>query len=247
MSSHDQLPEYLANSIKARKAVAQTVFPDKRPAAFFDFDGSLIDGDMTEGKRSGANPYAGLVDRAILDGFFAEFKGEEGRRQFWQVYDGGFNNSEEAYAWVDILVSAQKNLLQEYIAGHIKEIVERSLFAFARQLLNFCDHEEIEPFIISASPHVFVKELYSCLAFKRENLFGFCVDNTVHNAQGKESRLNELCESRELFPALALGNKWQWDGLMLRRACEEGGVGILVNESEPKDFAHPSLYCFDIR
>lgn len=247
MSSHDQLPEYLTTSIRARKAVAQMVFPDRRLAAFFDFDGSLIDGDMTEGKRSGENTYAGLVDRAILDGLFAEFKGEEGRRQFWQLYEGGFNNTEEAYAWVDALVSAQKNLLQEYIAGHIKEIVGQSLFSFARHLLAFCEKESIEPFIVSASPHVFVKELYSCLSLKRENLFGFCVDNTVHNAQGKESRVNMLCDSRALFPMLALGNKWQWDGLMIRKACEEGGVGILVNESVPNDFEHPSLCCFNIR
>jgi len=248
MSTYSYLPQFLTESLRTRHSLGKTQFPGKRGAAFFDFDGSLIDGDMTEGKRKGEILYQGLVDRAILAGLIPDFQGEAGLNKFWSYYDA--LATEDSYLWVDSLVSAVEKSnegdFRNFVIHHLKDIVGRNIFSFAREILDFCSGEEIEPFVVSASPHFFVEQLHHCLDLKQENLFGLCVDDIAHNAQGKAKRLNRLCEARSLFPILALGNKWQWDGLMIQRTCEEGGVGILVNETSPKHYQHDFLYCLEV-
>jgi phosphoserine phosphatase len=248
-SPHSHLPQFLIETIRKRHMMIKAQFSAKKGAAFFDFDGSLIDGDITEGKRKGESLYAGLVDRAILAGLVPEFVGEEGLKKFWSSYDA-ITSAEDAYLWVDQLVSKVENSkaedFQNFMIQHLTDIVEKNLFSFARELLDFCISENIEPFVVSASPHLFVEQLHHCLPLKRENLFGLYVNGIAHNAVGKAKRVEKLCESRSLYPLLALGNKWQWDGLMIQKACDEGGVGILVNETSPKTYDHEFLYCLDV-
>lgn len=255
---HSKIPKFLKDAILQKKELARYKSPSLQPAAFLDFDGSLIEGDITEGKRNGQNPYMGLMDLAILGGYIPGFKGTEGLQMFWEKYEKEFPKQEDAYMWAAQLVSnlagEEDRTLKVFVKNHLCELIDKYFFSFARDLLNFCTEHDIVPIVVSASPHYFVQELYYCLPIASENLFGMngrlqngtLLDPLAHDAEGKEQRLQDLCSSRELFPLLAMGNKWRWDGKMIRKTCEEGGVGLLVNEGGPSNYTHPSLFYFKI-
>ncbi len=255
---HETLPDFFKNALLDRKASMQKKFPQRRAAAFLDFDGTLIEGDITEGKKSGQNPYMGLLDLAILGGYLPGFSGPDGLRAFWQKYEKEFPRQEDAYMWAAQLVANlstdEDKTLKDFVSHHLGQLVDLYFFKFARKLLEFCREEDIVPIVVSASPHYFVQELAHCLPIPRENLFGLngrldegkLVDPISHDAEGKELRVVELCAKRPLYPLLAIGNKWRWDGMMIRRVCEEGGVGLLVNEGGPSNYTHPSLFYFRI-
>ncbi len=257
-SIHGKLPTFLKDALREKKQFAQRKFPDLKAAAFLDFDGSLIDGDITEGQKKGARTYSGLIDLAILGGTIPGFEGQEGLQRFWHKYENDFSDMKAAYLWAGQLVANlahdEDRRLREVVIRHLGEMVEKYLFSFAHDLLMFCKTEEITPYVISASPHYFIQELGHFLPIAKENLFGLngrmqngeLVDTILHDAAGKEQRVVELCTSRSLYPLFALGNKWHWDGGMIRRTCEEGGVGLLVNEGAPSNYTHPSLYYFNI-
>ncbi len=256
---HTRVPDAVKQHVREQKALAQRQYPGKRPAAFLDLDGSLIEGDITEGKKGAEPAYLGLIDLAIMGGLIPGFSGAEGMRQFWQKYEKEFPRPEDAYLWASKLVAnlpEQEHLtLKEFIIRHLGDMVERYAFAFTHDLLGFCEEEAIVPYIISASPHYFVEELGRFLPIEMSNIFGFngkehegqLVDPMHHDAEGKEQRVRDLCASRPIYPLLALGNKWRWDGMMIRHTCESGGVGVLVNEERPSNFRHPRLHCFTIR
>ena len=255
---HDKLPGFFKEALLEKKKLAAQKFPKRQAAAFLDFDGSLIEGDITEGMKSGQNPYMGLLDLAILGGHIPEFSGPEGLLAFWKKYEGGFPSLEEAYMWAAQLVAnlstKEDHNLREFVSHHLCELVDKYLFSFARDLLDFCNEEDIIPIVVSASPHYFVKELSRCLPIAPENLFGLngrmqngkLVDEIAHDGEGKELRVKDLCAKRPIYPLLGMGNKWRWDGMMIRRACEDGGVGLLVNEGGPSNYTHPSLFYFKI-
>ncbi len=256
--AHSKVPQFLKEALREKKRLGQLRFPTRQPVAFLDFDGSLIEGDITEGKKTGRNTYLGLLDLAILGGTLPGFIGPEGLRQFWEKYERDFARPEEAYLWAGNLVAnlatEEDKTLREFIIHHLGEIVEKYFFSFAKDLLVFCEEEGIVPYVISASPHYFVQELGRFLPIASENLFGLngqmqdgaLVDPNAHDAPGKEQRVLALCASRPIYPLFALGNKWRWDGMMIRRTCEEGGIGLLVNEGGPSNYTHPCLYYFDI-
>lgn len=255
---HAKLPIFFKETLRDKIRLNEKKYPQKQPAAFLDFDGTLIEGDITEGKKGSHNAYMGLLDLAILGGTIPGFSGPEGLRSFWHKYENEFPRQEEAYLWAAQLVAnlsteEDKNL-KDFIKHHLKEIVSKYLFSFTHDLLEFCRSEGIVPIVVSASPHYFVQELSSCMPLAHENLFGLngkmhegsYVDSILHDAEGKEKRVVSLCEKRPLYPLLGMGNKWRWDGMMIRRVCEEGGLGLLVNEGGPSNYTHPSLFYFDI-
>lgn len=257
--THAKLPQFFKEAILEKQKAQRKKYPSHyKAAAFLDFDGSLIEGDITEGKRSGQNTYMGLLDLAIMGGMIPGFIGTEGLRAFWQKYEKEFPRPEEAYLWAAQLVSnlsdEHDHNLREFIQHHLGELVDKYLFSFARDLLDFCKEADIVPIVVSASPHFFVQELSSCMPIKREDLFGLSgrmesgnfIDPILHDSEGKEQRVLDLCAKRPLYPMLAMGNKWRWDGKMIQRVCAEGGVGLLVNEGGPSNYTHPSLFYFEI-
>jgi phosphoserine phosphatase len=254
-----KVPDFVKDALLEKIALAKKRSPELSPAAFLDFDGSLIDGDITEGKKKGEKTYLGLLDLAILAGALPGYSGPEGLRSFWEKYEKGFERTEDAYLWAGVVVAnlttPDDRTLKEVVIHHLRELVEKYLFAFAHDLFEFFKTHSVDAYVISASPHFFVEELGRYLPIPNANLFGIdgrmkdgeLIDKVVHDAEGKEQRVIELCKTRSIYPLFALGNKWRWDGLMIKKVCEEGGVGVLVNEAPPKDYSHPSLFCFEVR
>src|SRR3989338_7504275 len=108
---HSKLPHFFKDTLLEKKELARQKFPNRQPAAFLDFDGSLIEGDITEGKKSGQNTYLGLLDLAIMGGHIPGYNGTEGLHDFWKKYDSGFPTLEESYMWAAQLVA---NLSDEH-------------------------------------------------------------------------------------------------------------------------------------
>ena len=257
-SSYTRLPAILKNAILERLLSIRTTHPSLQAAAFLDLDGTLIEGDITEGKRNGKRPYVGLLDLAILGAYIEGYSGVDGLKAFWKKYKEDFHKPEDADLWTATLIakvrSPEDRNWKEFVKHHLSELVSQYLFEFTRDLFAFFSEHNIAPYVISASSHDFVQELHHCLPIPEENLFGLngrihngeLVDKIVHDGTGKEQRLKDLCSQRKLFPLFAMGNKWRWDGMMIRQACEQGGVGLLVNEGAPSNYTHRSLFYFPI-
>lgn len=253
---HSKLPDFFKESIRQKKKDLLQKSPKQRLAAFLDFDGSLIDGDITEGKKTEPS-YTGLLDRIIQKGALPGFAGPDGAQKFWFYYENN-KSPMEAWVWAATLIAnlppAEDAALKNIVRQHLGPMLDSFLFSFAHDLLDFCREEEIVPYVVSASPHYFIEEIGEFLPIDSKNLFGLngkkhnsmYVDSNPHDHAGKAKRVRDLCLTHQLSPLLAMGNKWRWDGGMIRTVCESGGVGLLVNEVMPKDFSHPALHCFSI-
>lgn len=253
---HSKLPDFFKESVRQKKKVLLQNFPNLQAAAFLDFDGSLIDGDITEGKKTDPG-FKGLLDRILERGALPGFVGPDGASKFWYYYENT-TSPMEAWVWAATLISnlppEEDAVLKSCVRQHLGHMLDKFLFSFTHDLLDFCREEKIVPYIVSASPHYFIEELGEFLPIESKNLFGLngkknkmtYVDSNPHDHAGKAKRVLDLCKTHPISPLLAMGNKWRWDGGMIRTVCENGGVGLLVNEGVPKDFSHPALHCLSI-
>ncbi|MBI2603718.1 MAG: hypothetical protein HYW48_11765 [Deltaproteobacteria bacterium] len=252
---YDCVPDFL------KEAVCKTMNSyrgDLIPAAFLDFDGTLIHGDITDGLREGPETYKGLLELAILAGLLPSYKGPEGVSQMLKdlLLEAQERNVPYIYAAKPVanLSSKDEAALQALVVHELGQMVERYLFSFTHDLFSFFKKEGIEPYVVSASPHVFVSELYQFTPIPKENLFGVNlnvkngkrVDGIDNHAEGKAERVYDMCMSRNLYPVLSLGNRWSSDGHMLQHVLDHEGIAALVNEPDNGHIAHDRLFHFQI-
>lgn len=207
-------------------------------AAFFDFDGTIIDGDISDGKY-GKNGFQGLSELCINKGVIPELKGDLGYVEYKEIREQEAkttNNYPYMYApnIFKGISNKEKSNIVSYIKEPIKNIIENNIFYFIKDTLDFCEKNNIAIYIVSASPHIFVQELGQFLNTPRENCFGIDVNNIndfINHAEGKAKRVKYICQKRNLIPILSIGNTWLSDGDMLMHVTKSGGVGILVNDN----------------
>ena len=77
----------LSTEILATAAALRTAHPEAEAVAFWDFDGTLFEGDCSEGFLSGdGTRIAGLAESAVLAGWSRQYPAEGGFDRFWQDY-----------------------------------------------------------------------------------------------------------------------------------------------------------------
>lgn len=228
--------------------------PKTHFVSFWDFDGTIIDGDISEGKKTDHRHgrYHGMVHRSIFSGLIDTYaSGEKGIADFFRDYRGDL----ESYYYLGGLYSnlsfERKSQIQQLTRDTYEE-VKKHFFDFSLDFLMFLFKEDIESYIISASPHIFVEEACEHLPVKREHIFGINldekdgkkVDPIFNYREGKRERaLNILQTHPHAFPILAVGNDWTADGSMIKLVCEKGGFGILINGlHDDNSYQHPNFY-----
>lgn len=254
--THSQVPSFLKEAIRSAK---QFYTGNAHPAAFLDFDGTLICGDITDGLRDGPDSYKGLLELAILADILPSYKGLDGVKQMLNALLLEAQECKVPYIYaakpVANLSAKDEAVLQHFVVKELETMVKRYLFAFSKDLFAFFETEGVRPFVVSASPHAFVSELFRYIPVPGENLFGVNltekhgrrVDHIDNHAGGKAERVRDLCSSRNLYPILSMGNKWSSDGHMLQYVLDNEGIAVLVNEPDNGHISKDRLFHICIR
>lgn len=232
---------------------AKRTHPSLKPAAFFDVDGTIIDGDITEG-HAGENGFTGLLEVCIRKGLVPGFSDPSALSRLREImHKEALVTDYYPYMYAANVFAGlserQKEAIRTFMAGPMQKIVSEHVFSFAAHTLEFCRAADIDVYFISASPHIFVYELGPYFSIPQAHCFGIDPDENsdfVNHAHGKAERVQYLCRKKQLKPVLSMGNRWQSDGAMLEHVVRSGGISVLVNDSE-NAVSSRSLMALDIR
>ena len=90
----------IADEILANVAKLKASDPLAEPMAFWDFDGTIVDGDISTGLvRDGKEVFPGLVRMAIEAGYSPVYRGKEGADLFMDVEYPRFSKIGKWLAW----------------------------------------------------------------------------------------------------------------------------------------------------
>jgi phosphoserine phosphatase len=204
---------------------------------FWDFDGTILAGDCSEGWISNSVPvYRGLAEQCILGGYSEIYQGPEGWRQFWEDYQRMDARPGHwlAYPFIpqmlrgavrkDIDVLAQRAFDKEF---------RHYFFAASVDMLRGCSAQGIEAHVISASAECFVRgaaaatgipapRMHGIRVFERDGRLTEELLYPVTWAEGKVRRIEAILEelrkpdpNREIFVLGAFGNSYSTDGPFL--------------------------------
>lgn len=251
----------VAEAIVMAALQMRRVRPEVVPVAFWDFDGTLLEGDCVDGfVRGDGAGYAGLVERAILAGLCPAYAGAEGVRRCERDFRAliGTEGKAVAYAFQSQifagvpepqLVAAARAVFDTELAGW--------LFAEAMACWRALERAGVRCWVLSASPEFFVRAAATHLGVPEERCTGMRLQREPDGrlrgelagpptvGDGKVRRMRQLLgemtdaePGRAFLPVAAFGNDLVSDGPMIeavRRADLPAGeaVGVYVNLPEP--------------
>lgn len=216
-------------------------------AVFMDFDGTIIDGDITEGQAPGPGRpgYVGLAEAAIRAGFAHQFSGDDGYRDFLVRYEEGVaRDPVEAYVWMSGLFCDlppdRAAGLERLVERHFRQVLAPHLFRSSVEVIRRLTAADVPVTVISASPHVFVQGARHVLPeIPPARLFGIdrsrdargrLRDPIVNHGEGKTLRLARLVAGRRVQVLAGFGNSWSTDGHFLRAVVNRWrGLGVMIN------------------
>ena len=238
--------------------------PQTQFISCWDFDGTLIKGDIGEGLHTGKQQdYYGLAEEAIIRGFIPKYPDRDALTLFWKDYKAIANKLSilTAYEYlVDCLYSIPAQRIEEFKALCIKLVDEHLssyFYGHTRDLMKALNKKNVFPVIVSASPQILIDAVVH--HFPVDPAFAFGVGNRVADkspfnyGEGKVTKLNSVCDTlklrygKKISPVFAIGDSWENDGAMMRLACQNGGLGLCINPSyTPEWVADFEIYCTKI-
>ena len=232
-------------------APAQTLF-----LAFWDFDGTILKGDCSEGLMDGDKPvYPGLAERLIESGHSRIYPPGTGVQAFWSDY----RHMEEtigpwlAYPYIpQMLRGANAEAVATLSREHFEAVLRRYYFAGSIELLNSLERNGVENHVISASADLFVDAAAPTLGLPPDRLNGITLrirdgvltEELVYPvtlAEGKTARLLEIVAKTRLrhpgAPIVVLagfGNSYRTDGPFLKHIATQSlssasPVSVMIN------------------
>ncbi len=252
----DQAPA-LEDWIIEQAGALRSAQPDAVPAAFWDFDGTLLEGDCSEGlaREDGAG-YPGLIELAIRHGFSGLYAGEDGVRQCLLDYAALIRNEGAAVAYTfaaKIFAGSPEAALVDLAREHFARVLAPWFYAGALTLWQALEAAGVRCHVISASADFFVKGAAASLGVPATRLHGLRLATDqegrltpdplrpITYGPGKVERLDQVLADpergeppRRLRPIVALGNDLKADGPLLEQVAKltlPAGrpTGVLVN------------------
>jgi phosphoserine phosphatase len=204
---------------------------------FWDFDGTILAGDCSEGWVSNNIPiYKGLAEQSILAGLSQTYQGAEGWRQFWEDYQRMDQRPGHwlAYPYIpQMLRGASRKNIDALAQRAFENEFRHYFFAASMEILRGISALGIEAHVVSASAECFVRGAASATGIPPQRMHGIRVAERdgqlteelvypVTWADGKvrciEGILEEFWKSdpkREVFVLGAFGNSYSTDGPFL--------------------------------
>jgi phosphoserine phosphatase len=147
--------------------------------AFWDFDGTTMKGDCSEGLREdGKMIYPGLAQVAIEHGLSEIYAREGGFEKFWNDYTNMDAHIGHwlAYPFIPQMLRGAKaeevrQLSRDYFAGTLSNYLRASSVRIIREI----ERGGVQSHIISASPELFVQGVSASLAIPTNHIHGIQV------------------------------------------------------------------------
>lgn len=232
---------------------------DAVPMAFWDFDGTIIKGDIGDGfEESDGRGYRGMIEASILAGLTSVYSGEPGVRQ-WRA---DYRHMAGIGAWlsqafdVQMYAGTRAADLEALCEGRIRdEGITAWYFVSSMAIWRALEKMGVENYIVSANIEPLMRGVAPSLGIPRERIrasrteiVGGRVTTKVlypiPYGPGKVDAVREFVQVRPHGVAVAgFGNSYRTDGDFLRYIRSQplpGGVkplAVMINGgAEPKAF-----------
>ena len=251
----DAAPETHADEVVAtilgNVAKLKAARPDAVPMAFWDFDGTIIKGDVSEGlDEDGVQKFKGLIEETILAGLSTTYKGPEG----WIRYrDRDYPRMKEIGRWLawpyngQIYKGVPAAKLDDFCHRKYDEVYRHWYFASSIKIMQALEKAGVENYVVSASPEIFVRNSDKTLGLPRERLrairiaidAGYMTTKIIYPVpydHGKVENVRELVLARPHGVAVAgFGNSYSTDGEFLKYIVTQSlpggakGFALMIN------------------
>ena len=229
--------------------------PAAVPMAFWDFDGTIIRGDISEGveKVDGrfVKLYKGLVERTIEAGLNTVYPAKGG----WEQYSNhDYPRMNEIGRWLSWPYNAQMYYgqsaaaLDAFCEAECEKVYRKWYFASSMKIWRALAKAGVENHVISASPEIFVRNTAKslgvqgcrCRGIRVVMDGGYLTSKIVYpipNGEGKVENLREFVLARPNGVAVAaFGNSYSTDGAFLRYVATQPslpggakGTAVMIN------------------
>jgi phosphoserine phosphatase len=233
--------------------------------AFWDFDGTILKGDCSEGLTEGGKPmYPGLAQVAIERGLSALYPPEGGFARFWTDYT---NMDARIGHWLaypfipQMLRGARADDVLQLSQAHFAGTMSNYLMASSAHIIHALEAGGVECHIISASADLFVKGAAGSLGLPVQHIHGIEVqtrdgrltEELVYPVTwniGKRDRVQKIVAELErqpnhpkVFVLAGFGDSYNTDGPFLKHIATQtlpGGKPIAVyydgSATEPPEY-----------
>ncbi len=232
--------------------------------SFWDFDGTIIHGDITDGltKEDGQVVYHGLQQVAIEAGLSGRYLGDDGFTRYQRDYaaveaQAGY---EPAYRFIPkAFAGTHPREFEELVERHFEETLSHYFFSASVAMLDHLREHDIETHIVSASPHIFVRGAAKSLDIPEEWIHGVQVELDAGGAlsdriaepfpyaAGKTAVIQQVVaetKAREgteyVYVIAGFGNSPHTDGHFLdfvagQRLPDGRPLAVMINGGEPEN------------
>ncbi len=224
--------------------------------AFWDFDGTILHGDITEGlSEGGVNRYKGLQESVMEAGLAPRYSGAAGFERYRREYlrlerDRGYRI---AYGFIArALAGGSAARIQALAAGQFEARFAPYYFQSSVDIFRRLEADGVRNYIISASPELYVKAAASSLGVAPDRLYGVATEiendvisdrliEPVHWADGKIERIRLLLDqiraaenADQVYAIAAFGNSPHSDGPFLKYIAEQrlparSAISVMIN------------------
>jgi len=232
--------------------------------AFWDFDGTTMKGDCSEGLREdGKMIYAGLAQIAIEHGLSEIYPREGGFEKFWNDYTNMDTRVGHwlAYPFIPQMLRGAKagdvlQLSRDYFAGTLSNYLRASSVRIIREI----ERGGVQSHIISASPELFVQGVSASLAIPTNHIHGIQVrvrdgrltEEIVYPVTwniGKRQKVQEIVAqtqreqpAKSVFVLAGFGDSYHTDGPFLKYIATQNlpagqAIGVFYdNTNAPAEY-----------
>lgn len=231
----------------------------------WDFDGTILDGDCSEGlQRDGRTVYPGLAQLSIEHGLSGLYSNKGGFEAFWRDYT---MLDERIGHWIaypfilQMLHGARADQVSDLAAHSFENLYRSHYFATSVNIIRGLQAAGVEVHVISASAERFVRGAAATLDLEPEHISGIRVierdglltEQLVYPvtwADGKRQHLQDILQTRAgqqpdkpVFVIGGFGNSYNTDGPFLawiaRQSLPAGKpVAVMINGgTSPEEYS----------
>ena len=243
--------EPIIQQVLANVKLIKAADPTAVPMAFWDFDGTIIKGDVSEGLvEKGEQRFKGLIQRTIEEGYSTVY----GRGEWKRYREVDYPRLNEMGRWISwpfnaqIYAGTRVDDLDAFCVREYDRVYRKWYFASSIAMLRALEKAGVENYVVSASPELFVANAAATLPLPRERLRGIRVHLSagyvttqilypLPMGEGKVELVRELVLARPHGVAVAaFGNSYSTDGAFLRYIAAQPslpggakGTAVMVN------------------
>ena len=237
-------------------AKIKAVDPSAVPMAFWDFDGTIIKGDVSEGlDEGGVQRFKGLLEETIDAGLSSIYPAKGG---WCQYIEKDYPRMREIGRWLawpynaQIYAGLRSDEMDSFCVKKYEEVYRHWYFASSIKIMKALEAAGVENHIVSASPELFVRNAAASLGLPRERFNAIRVaedggrittrlEYPVPFGEGKVEIVRRVVLARPHGVAVAgFGNSYSTDGAFLRYIVTQHlpggarGVALMINGGKPK-------------